>query len=69
MIQTNDKEALIARKQEILRELTQTRRRLAALSSGGGAPGNRQEQAQLEARIEHLMAEEYRLRIAIDRAR
>ena len=63
----NDRESLIARKQEVLRELTRTRRQLEAVRS----PDNthqRWRRQQLEGEIEQLMAEEYRLRIAIDRA-
>jgi hypothetical protein len=64
----NDRESLIARKQEVLRELTRAQRQLAAIRSADN-PHQRGQQQQLEIEIEQLMAEEYSLRIAIDRAR
>lgn len=64
----NDRESLIARKQEVLRELTRARRQLEATRQSGNAH-QRQKAKELEGEIERLMAEEYRLRIAIDRAK
>ena len=64
----NDRESLIARKQEVLRELKRAQRQLEAIRSADSQHQRRQLQ-QLENEIEQLMAEEYRLRIAIDRAR
>ena len=64
----NDRESLIARKQEVLRELTRAQRQLDAIQIADSQHQRRQLQ-QLENEIEQLMAEEYRLRIAIDRAR
>ncbi len=63
----NDRESLIARKQEVLRELTRARRQLEAVQQTGNRH-QRQQAMELEGEIERLMAEEYRLRIAIDRA-
>ncbi len=64
----NDRESLIARKQEVLRELTRARRQLEAVQQSGNRH-QRQQSKELEGEIERLMAEEYRLRIAIDRAK
>ena len=64
----NDRESLIARKQEVLRELKRAQRQLEAIRSAD-SPHQRRQLQQLESEIEQLMAEEYRLRIAIDRAR
>ena len=64
----NDRESLIARKQEVLRELTRARRQLDAIRDAG-SPHKRSRRQQLESEVEQLMAEEYRLRIAIDRAK
>ena len=64
----NDRTSLIARKQEVLRELTRARRRLEGVRQSDD-PHRRRQRRQLESAIEQLMAEEYRLRIAIDRAR
>ena len=63
----NDRESLIARKQEVLRELTRARRQLEAVQQSGDRH-QRQRANELQGEIERLMAEEYRLRIAIDRA-
>ncbi len=64
----NDRASLIARKQEVLRELTRAQRQLEAIRSADNRHQRRQRQ-QLENEVEQLMAEEYRLRIAIDRSR
>ncbi|MCY4410805.1 MAG: hypothetical protein OXC27_10090 [Caldilineaceae bacterium] len=64
----NDRASLIARKQEVLRELTRAQRQLEAIRSADNRHQLRQQQ-QLENEVEQLMAEEYRLRIAIDRSR
>jgi hypothetical protein len=64
----NDRESLIARKQEVQRELTSAQRQLEAIRSADNRHSRRQRQ-QLEIEVEQLMAEEYRLRIAIDRSR
>ena len=62
----NDRESLIARKQEVLSELTRARRQLEVVGQSA-SPHQRRQRQQLESEIEQLMAEEYRLRIAIDR--
>lgn len=64
----NDRESLIARKHEVLRELTRARRQLEAVGSTDSRHQRSQRQ-QLEGEVEQLMAEEYRLRIAIDRSK
>ena len=64
----NDRESLIARKQEVQRELTRAQRQLDSIRSADNRHQRRQRQ-QLETEVEQLMAEEYRLRIAIDRSR
>ena len=74
-----DRAALIARKHEIQRKLAQARRELdrlqalwdAQAAAQGDAKPNRSIQRrmdQLQTTVEQLMAEEYRLRLAIDRA-
>lgn len=64
----NNRESLITRKQEVLHDLTTARRRLHAIDQSAGRQSH-QERKQLERQIEQLMAEEYRLRIAIDQAK
>ena len=63
-----DRELLIVRKQEVLRELTRARRQLDGIRFSDSAH-QRSRRQQLESEVEKLMAEEYRLRIAIDRAK
>ena len=64
----NDRESLISRKHEVLGELTRARRQLEATRSSDSAHQRSQRQ-RLESEVEQLMAEEYRLRIEIDRAK
>lgn len=64
----NDRESLISRKHEVLRELTRARRQLEATRSSD-SPHRRSQRQRLESEVEQLMAEEYRLRIEIDRAK
>lgn len=64
----NDRESLISRKHEVLRELTRARRQLENARSIDSAHQRRQRQ-RLESEVEQLMAEEYRLRIEIDRTK
>ena len=64
----NDRESLIARKQEVLRKLTKAQQQLESVRQAVN-PHQRRQRRQLEGEIEQLMAEEYRLRIAIDRAK
>ncbi|MCL4860879.1 MAG: hypothetical protein KJZ93_15795 [Caldilineaceae bacterium] len=63
-----DRDALIARKAELRRLIEQTGRRLEAAQGKLPAPDSRLCQ-KLEQQLERLMAEEYQLRVAIDRAR
>jgi hypothetical protein len=63
-----DRATLIARKQEVQRQLEQARRQLAAQQNAADPKRNRRRIAALEQQIEHLMAEEFTLRLAIDRA-
>lgn len=65
MAVANDRAGLIARKGEVQRELERARRALDA-ARVQGAP---RQIAKLEAQVERLMAEEFNLRLAIDRSR
>ena len=60
---------LIARKQAVQQEIQRTRRELNGLCRPEITRPNARRIAQLENQLERLMAEEYRLRLAIDRAR
>lgn len=62
-----DREALIARKNEVRRRIEQVRRTLER-ERAKPAPPKRQVN-RLETQLEQLMAEEYNLRVAIDQAR
>jgi hypothetical protein len=64
-----DREALIARKQEVRRELERAQADLGQLESAAGPKQDRRRIAQLHNRIDHLMAEEFNLRLAIDQSR
>jgi hypothetical protein len=64
-----DRTALIARKNEVHRQLEQARRQLAAQQNAADPKRNRRRIAKLEQQIEQLMVEEFNLRLAIDRAR
>ncbi len=59
---------LIARKHEVRGRMERVRRELAQ-EQEKGERANRRRMGKLEAELERLMAEEYRLRLAIDRAR
>ncbi|MEA3334703.1 MAG: hypothetical protein U9R25_02265 [Chloroflexota bacterium] len=59
---------LIERKHQIIAEIRQTRRELAAAHQRDDHR-NAGRARYLEGRLERLMAEEYRLRLAIDRSR
>ena len=68
-----DRATLIARKQEVRRRLQAAQAELARLDAiahenAAGPKRDRQRIAQLQQQIEQLMAEEYNLRLAIDRA-
>ena len=68
-----DRAVLIARKQEVRRQLEQAERRLVALQERPAAGLNgwwqRRRETELAREIERLMAEEGMLRLAIDRAK
>ncbi len=64
----NDRESLIAQKQDILRKLTRAHRQLRAIHHSTTLH-QRRERERLENEIEQLMAEEHRLRITIDRTK
>jgi hypothetical protein len=67
VIGPDDRARLIARKEEVRRELERARRALeAARQRNPPAP---RRTAALEAQVERLMAEEFNLRLAIDRSR
>ncbi len=69
-----DRFALIARKNEVRRKIEQTQQRLDAQrqldaqKNAAGPKRDRRRIAQLEQQLADLMAEEYNLRLAIDRA-
>ena len=68
-----DRSVLIARKQEVRRQLERAEAELARLQTlpnenAAGSKQNRRRIAELQQQIERLMAEEYILRLAIDRS-
>ena len=63
-----DRESLIARKQEVRRQLERAQASLTQLENAAGPKQDRRRLAQLQRQIERLMAEEYNLRLAIDQA-
>ena len=64
-----DREALIARKQMVRRQIETTRRRLEQARQPADGKPNKRRIRQLENQLDRLMAEEYNLRLAIDRSR
>ena len=64
-----DRESLIARKQEVRRQLERAQASLAELENAAGPKQDRRRMAQLQNQIERLMAEEFNLRLAIDQAK
>jgi phosphotransacetylase len=64
-----DRFALIARKQEVRRQLERVNRQLEAARNAADPERDRRRIAQLEQQLQTLMAEEYALRLAIDRSR
>ncbi len=64
-----DRASLIARKHAVRGEIQRTQRELAHLRSPDSVNLNKRRIRHLENKLEQLMAEEYRLRVAIDRAR
>jgi chromosome segregation ATPase len=72
MDRSADRSALIARKLEVRRQLERAEAALAQLQgvqqeNAADPKRNRRRVAQLQQQIEQLMAEEYNLRLAIDR--
>ena len=63
-----DRESLIARKQEVRRQLERAQASLVELENAAGPKQDRRRMAQLQNQIERLMAEEFNLRLAIDQA-
>lgn len=63
-----DRHALIARKHEVRRLIEQAQRELVRAEQMPTSWRSRHTVAALQARIERLMAEEYSLRLEIDRA-
>lgn len=63
-----DRAQLIARKNEVKREAAQIRRRIERARRASD-PRQCRALKQLEAQLAQLSAEEYRLRLAIDRAK
>jgi hypothetical protein len=63
-----DREALIARKQEVRRRLARAQAALVEIENAAGPRQDRRRIAILQSEIDHLMAEEYNLRLAIDQA-
>ena len=63
-----DREALIARKNEVRRQIERLQRELTQQQNAAEPQRNRRRMAQLEQQVELLMAEEFNLRLAIDRS-
>jgi hypothetical protein len=63
-----DRESLIARKQEVRRQLERAQASLVELENAAGPKQDRRRITQLRNQIERLMAEEFNLRLAIDQA-
>lgn len=59
-----DREQLIARKHEVIAQIQRTRRQLERAR----AAGSTRQVERLDRQLQALMAEEYRLRLAIDRS-
>jgi phage shock protein A len=62
-----DRTELIARKNEVQGKIARLRRQLEQLRQQD-SPRQRRQIERLETQLEQLMAEEYRLRLAIDRS-
>ncbi len=65
---TNERTELIVRKNEVIRELVGTRRRLEAAQQAANSGARVDQLSALQAEVIRLQAEEGRLRLAIDRA-
>ena len=63
-----DRAALIARKLEVRSQLERTQALVGQLENTAGPKRDRRRIAQLQQQVERLMAEEYSLRLAIDRS-
>lgn len=63
-----EKAALIARKHDVIAQIERLRRQLASEEQRASS-ANKKRRAQLQHQLERLMAEEYRLRLQIDRSR
>jgi hypothetical protein len=63
-----ERPALIARKQEVRRQLEQAQRALIQMQARPSTWRTRRQIHSLQSQIERLMAEEHALRLAIDRA-
>ena len=59
---------LIARKQEVRRQLERAQAQQVQLENAAGGKRDRRRIAQIQQQIEQLMAEEHSLRLAIDRS-
>ena len=64
----SDRFELIARKQEIQRKIVRTRRELEREQHPTTAKPNHKRIEKLQSELERLMAQEYSLRLAIDRS-
>ena len=66
-----EREVLIARKQDVRRRLAQARRQLEDAQATSDQDDRRARRliAKLESQVDALMAQEYALRVAIDRSR
>jgi hypothetical protein len=62
-----DRSALIARKQEVRRQLERAQAALNLLEHAADPKRNQRRITQLQQQVERLAAEEYSLRLAIDR--
>ena len=63
-----DRFALIARKQEVRRQIERVNRQLEAENNAAGPKRDQRRITQLEQQLQTLTAEEYGLRLAIDRS-
>lgn len=63
-----DRIALIARKQEVRRQIERVNRQLEAARGVADPKPDRRRIVRLEQQLQALMAEEYSLRLAIDRS-
>lgn len=64
-----NRDTLIARKHAVRRQIETTRRQLTQARQPANGKPNKRQISQLESKLDQLMAEEYNLRLAIDRSR